>query len=128
MDKKNILIIIVIAVLLFIVGAFIIGSFNHTDRNVTNSSNNIVNNSSDNIVNNSSNLISENNKINNNSSNEPTIVSKKWKEDGINGGKFLEITYSDGNFRQYDKSGKLIGSSYSSDQKELMKGREGDFD
>ncbi|WP_407410200.1 flagellar protein, FliL [Methanobrevibacter sp.] len=49
------------------------------------------------------------------------IVSEEVKFNGQNGeGYYREVTYKDGGFRQYDtESGDLIGSSYSSDQKDL---------
>ncbi|MGN1362092.1 MAG: hypothetical protein ACI4VU_00015 [Methanobrevibacter sp.] len=50
--------------------------------------------------------------------NGPHVVSKKRCYNAQAGhGYFDEVRYSDGNFRQYDsESGKLIGSSYDSDQ------------
>lgn len=71
------------------------------------------NNSTDNsIVNDDSSSNSESD------SNNPQVVSKKRYYNAQEGhGYFDEVRYSDGNFRQYDsKSGKLIGSSYDSDQ------------
>ena len=49
------------------------------------------------------------------------IVSEIVKFNGQNGeGSYREVTYKDGGFRQYDtETGKLIGSSYSSDQANL---------
>ena len=49
------------------------------------------------------------------------IVSEKIKSNGQAGkGKYREVHYKDGGFRQFDiKTGKLIGSSYKSDQKNL---------
>ena len=54
-------------------------------------------------------------------SSEPYIVSEEIKYNGQQGGGYYrEVTYSDGNFRQYDvETGKLIGSSFSSDQSKL---------
>ena len=49
------------------------------------------------------------------------IVNEKIKYNYQNGGGYYrEVTYKDGGFRQYDTdSGKLIGSSYESDQSKL---------
>ena len=49
------------------------------------------------------------------------IVSEEVKFNAQNGeGYYREVTYKDGGFRQYDtESGKLIGSSYDSDQDKL---------
>lgn len=49
------------------------------------------------------------------------IVSEEVKFNAQNGeGYYREVTYNDGGFRQYDTdSGKLIGSSYGSDQGKL---------
>lgn len=48
----------------------------------------------------------------------PSVVSEVVKFNGQEGeGYYREVTYSDGNFRQYDvDTGELIGSSYDSDQ------------
>ena len=49
------------------------------------------------------------------------IVNEEIKYNYQNGGGYYrEVTYKDGGFRQYDTdSGKLIGSSYESDQSKL---------
>ena len=49
------------------------------------------------------------------------IVSEEIKFNAQEGeGYYREVTYKDGGFRQYDvDTGKLIGSSYDSDQKYL---------
>ncbi len=49
------------------------------------------------------------------------IVSEEVKFNAQEGeGYYREVTYKDGGFRQYDvDTGKLIGSSYDSDQKYL---------
>ena len=49
------------------------------------------------------------------------IVSEEVKFNAQNGeGYYREVTYRDGGFRQYDtETGKLIGSSYDSDQDKL---------
>lgn len=57
----------------------------------------------------------------NTTSSEPYVVSEVVKFNTQEGeGYYREVTYSDGNFRQYDvDTGKLIGSSYDSDQDKL---------
>lgn len=49
------------------------------------------------------------------------IVKKEIKFNEQNSeGKYLEVTYSDGGFRQFDiNTNELIGSSYAEDQKDL---------
>lgn len=50
------------------------------------------------------------------------VVSEavKYNYQADDGSYYREVTYSDGGFRQYNtSSGKLIGSSYASDQKYL---------
>ncbi|WP_405303961.1 hypothetical protein [Methanobrevibacter sp.] len=46
-------------------------------------------------------------------------IIKSGHEEGMT---YREVTYEDGGFRQFDvESGKLIGSSYESDQDKLPK-------
>ncbi|MBQ6098522.1 MAG: flagellar protein, FliL [Methanobrevibacter sp.] len=77
-----------------------------------------------------SNIEKINNKVSNVASSESSdssssgdggIVSEIVKFNEQNGeGYYREVTYKDGGFRQYDaESGKLIGSSYGSDQANL---------
>ncbi len=57
----------------------------------------------------------------NNSSSGPEIVEEHIEFNAQQGyGYFREVTYSDGEFRQFDvDTGELIGSSYASDQDKL---------
>ena len=54
-------------------------------------------------------------------SQEADIVSEEIKTNfQAGGGKYREVRYKDGGFRQFDvETGELIGSSYESDQKYL---------
>lgn len=54
-------------------------------------------------------------------SQEADIVSEEIKTNfQSGGGKYREVRYKDGGFRQFDvETGELIGSSYESDQKYL---------
>lgn len=54
-------------------------------------------------------------------SHDTDIISEEIKTNFQAGsGKYREVRYNDGGFRQYDvETGELIGSSYSSDQKYL---------
>ena len=54
-------------------------------------------------------------------SSRPSVVSEDVKFNKQAGeGYYREVNYDDGNFRQYDvDTGKLIGSSYDSDQDKL---------
>ena len=68
-------------------------------------------------------LINQNNPNENKNlvSQDADIVSEEIKSNGQAGkGKYREVHYKDGGFRQFDiETGKLIGSSYKSDQKNL---------
>lgn len=68
-------------------------------------------------------LINQNNPNENKNlvSQDADIVSEEIKTNFQAGeGKYREVRYKDGGFRQYDiETGELIGSSYHSDQKYL---------
>lgn len=85
-------------------------------------------NSIDNLINKVSNVASSDNSNSGDSSSDKSlmndlgdIVNEEIKYNYQNGGGYYrEVTYKDGGFRQYDTdSGKLIGSSYESDQSKL---------
>lgn len=112
MDTKDILIVsLTIILAALIVAGVIFMTSNNNDNsniNVTNSSGN----------DNSSIVVSKS--ADNNADNND-IVSEEVKFNHQAGsGYYKQVTYRDGGFRQYDvDTGKLIGSSYQSDQKYL---------
>jgi len=56
-------------------------------------------------------------------SSSSNVESESIKENyqAGDGSKYREVKYKDGNIRQYDSNGKLIGSSYDSDQAQLKR-------
>lgn len=121
--RNNAIALILIIVVIIIAAIGISTTFNNTTNNTTD------NNTTDNVT-------LENNTTDNNttqktqktdtsssskSSSGPSIVSTETKENyqAGDGSHYKEVSYSDGNIRQYDSSGKLIGSTYDSDQSKL---------
>lgn len=119
MDKKNIIIVLLCVIVLILAATVISGVFTNTNKNTTNMNTTVENTTNDTI--NTTDSVNTTNNTNKTNPNEPQIVSKKWvtNHQAGDGSLMLEVTYSDGNFRQYDKNGKLIGSSFESDQKYL---------
>lgn len=85
-------------------------------------------NVANNTVQNAQNYNSNNTNANSNNGNsgsgqqDPYQVSGGHSEKNYQAGQgeFYEISYSDGNFRQYDtKTGELVGSSFDEDQEKL---------
>ena len=115
--KSFILILLGIIVAVLLVGSAVAYSFmNELGVNMENIDSNTV----EKIKNKVSNVASSESSSSSQSS-DSDIVSEVVKFNAQNGeGYYREVTYSDGGFRQYDAdSGKLIGSSYSSDQANL---------
>lgn len=123
MDNNKLLIAIII-IIVVVIGAvsavFLIGD-GSDDSNSTNSTNstNITNITNNTTVDTSGVSSSQNSARD--SSNGPSVVGESIEFNYQNGeGYYRQVEYSDGNFRQYDvNTGKLIGSSYASDQKYL---------
>lgn len=123
MESKD-LILIICAI---IVGACIIaGAIYFTSGLSDNKDNATASNATENVTNstNVENITSKDSQSSSNSSSKSGvyIVSEvvKYNAQADDGSYYREITYSDGGFRQYNVSnGKLIGSSYASDQKYL---------
>ena len=85
---------------------------------------NVANNTVQNAQNYNSNNTNANSNNGNSSSGQqnPYQVSGEHSEKNYQAGQgeFYEISYSDGNFRQYDtKTGELVGSSFDEDQEKL---------
>lgn len=116
-NKLLIAIIIIIVVVIGAVSAVFLTGDNSDDFNSTNNTN-MTNNTT---INTSSIANSQNSASGDSSSNDPSVVSESVEFNYQNGeGYYRQVEYSDGNFRQYDvNTGKLIGSSYASDQKYL---------
>ena len=119
--KNSVIILIGVIIAIIIVGGTVMySSMNNNDDN----SNNVQIDAADNNTDNVSVDISANNVSDSSAgddSSEPYIVSEEIKYNGQQGGGYYrEVTYSDGEFRQFDNvTGELIGSSYDSDQDKL---------
>ncbi len=116
--KNYVIILVGIIIALLIVGgsiAYISMQDNAGDNNNTTITNSTITNTTND---NPNATIADKN---NTTSSEPYVVSEVVKFNAQEGeGYYREVTYSDGNFRQYDvDTGKLIGSSYDSDQDKL---------
>ena len=123
--KSFILIVIsIIAVIIIVGGVTALHIMNEAGMGVDD----LDSNSIDNLINKVSNVASSDNSNSGDSSSDKSlmgdlgdIVNEEIKYNYQNGGGYYrEVTYKDGGFRQYDTdSGKLIGSSYESDQSKL---------
>jgi len=130
MENKNIIIIAVLAIVLVLGVIFatsiITPSNNTNNTNNTNDTINVTINDT-NETNNTTNTTSTNTKeassSKKSSKSDSNIVDESIKENyqAGDGSHYREVKYKDGNIRQYDTSGKLIGSSYESDQAQLKR-------
>lgn len=122
MDTKDIVIIVlVIAIILAVGGIFVLNynSNDNSDDNVTNITNNTTEDSPQEVTKNAT--VEENNNDGDDVTAGLSIVKEEVYFNGQAGeGYIREVTYSDGNFRQYDSvTGELIGSSFEGDQARL---------
>lgn len=122
MDTKDIVIIVlVIAIILAVGGIFVLNSNSNdnSDDNVTNITNNTTEDSPQEVTKNAT--VEENNNDGDDVTAGLSIVKEEVVFNGQAGeGYIREVTYSDGNFRQYDNAtGELIGSSFDGDQARL---------
>ena len=122
MDTKDIVIIVlVIAIILEVGGIFVLNSNSNdnSDDNVTNITNNTTEDSPQEVTKNAT--VEENNNDGDDVTAGLSIVKEEVYFNGQAGeGYIREVTYSDGNFRQYDSvTGELIGSSFEGDQARL---------
>ena len=122
MDTKDIVIIVlVIAIILAVGGIFVLNSNSNdnSDDNVTNITNNTTEDSPQEVTKNAT--VEENNNDGDDVTTGLSIVKEEVYFNGQAGeGYIREVTYSDGNFRQYDSvTGELIGSSFEGDQARL---------
>ena len=122
MDTKDIVIIVlVIAIILAVGGIFVLNSNSNdnSDDNVRNITNNTTEDSPQEVTKNAT--VEENNNDGDDVTAGLSIVKEEVYFNGQAGeGYIREVTYSDGNFRQYDSvTGELIGSSFEGDQARL---------
>lgn len=113
----------VVSLILIVVSVFgVMGNANQTN-NTTNETNITLNNTNNTTVNETNQTTNSASKSNSKKKSSSDVVSTETKENyqAGDGSKYKEVTYKDGNFRQYDSGGNLIGSSYSSDQGYLKK-------
>ena len=127
MENKNIIIIAVLAIVLVLGVIFATSIFNSSNN--TNNTNDTVNvtlndtNETNNTTNTTSTNTKEVSSSKKSSKSDSNIVDESIKENyqAGDGSHYREVKYKDGNIRQYDTSGKLIGSSYESDQAQLKR-------
>ena len=121
MNTKDIVIIVlVIAIILAVGGIFALNSSSNDDSgDDANITNDTVEDSPQEVTKNAS--MEENNANSDDVTAGLTIVKEEVVFNGQAGeGYIREVTYSDGNFRQYDNAtGELIGSSFEGDQARL---------
>ncbi|OEC98013.1 MULTISPECIES: hypothetical protein [Methanobrevibacter] len=117
--KNYVIILIGVIIALVIVGGAIAYTSMHDDTSDNN--NTTIKSCIPNITNATNDAPNATGDDKNTTSSEPYVVSEVVKFNAQQGeGYYREVTYSDGNFRQYDvDTGKLIGSSYDSDQDKL---------
>lgn len=116
MESKDLIIIICAIIVGACIIAFAIAFADdiHDDEDDTVS----TNCTAENLTNNTTAITSDNTKSNSGVYVVSEVVKYNYQAD--DGSYYREVTYSDGGFRQYNtSSGKLIGSSYASDQKYL---------
>ena len=122
MDTKDIVIIVLVfAIILAVGGIFVLNSNSNdnSDDNVTNITNNTTEDSPQEVTKNAT--VEENDNDGDDVTAGLSIVKEEVYFNGQAGeGYIREVTYSDGNFRQYDSvTGELIGSSFEGDQARL---------
>ena len=120
--KNSVIILIGVIIAIIIVGGTVMYSSmnNNNDDNLNNIQIDAADNNTDNVsVDISTDNVSDSSA--GDDSSEPYIVSEEIKYNGQQGGGYYrEVTYSDGEFRQFDNvTVELIGSSYDSDQDKL---------
>ena len=129
MENKNLIVLALLAIVLVLIGVIAAISLNTTPENETNATNDTINvtinetNETDNITTTETKKTSSPNTKKSSKSSDSDIVSESIKENyqAGDGSHYREVEYKDGNFRQYNSKGQLIGSSYDSDQAQLKK-------
>lgn len=113
------LVALVLVVLIGITTSGLLNPSNDTNNTTINDTNNTTINETNNTTQ-LTNKTSTNKKSSSKSSNVESVETKENYQAG-DGSTYKEVSYKDGNFRQYDSNGNLIGSSYDSDQAQLKK-------
>ncbi len=128
MENKSILLIFAVIVVLLIAGV-IAGNTIITQDNQTpeNDSLNLSINETDNNTTTTEKVTSTKTKTDKKSK-DPNIVGESIKENYQqgDGSHYREVQYKDGNIRQYNSKGELIGSTFDSDQ-DYLKDKYGDM-
>lgn len=129
MENKNIILITLVAIILIILGVIAGMSLTSTQTNNTNDTNDSVNvtlndtNETNATNDTQTTTTTKNSKKSTKKSSSSNVESESIKENyqAGDGSHYREVKYKDGNIRQYDRNGKLIGSSYESDQAQLKR-------
>lgn len=128
MESKNLIILALAAVVLILAGV-IAGMSLNTPTNDTNNTTNDTVNVTLNDTNDTNNTTTETNtntntkKSTSKKSSGSDVVDEYMRENkqAGDGSYYRQVEYRDGNIRQYDNNGKLIGSTYESDQAQLKR-------
>ncbi|WP_461436322.1 flagellar protein, FliL [Methanosphaera sp.] len=120
MKTNNLIILGVIAVALIAILLFVgFGTQSTETNNTTNNTTiNITLNDSNATENQTTKTTTKKQSTTKSKSDSPDIVSDsvKYNYQVDDGSYYREVEYSDGNFRQYDSKGRIIGSSYDNDK------------
>ena len=117
MKTKNIILLGAITILIIAVLIYAgLGTQTTNNNNTTNDTVTITLNETNNTTENQT-TTKTTTKKSTTKSNEPEIISDtlRYNYQVDDGSYYRQVEYSDGNFRQIDTNGKIIGSSYSSD-------------
>jgi len=122
MKTNNLIILAIVAIILISILAYVgLGIQTTKENNTTNDTINItINNTTNDTQNNTTETTKTTTKKSTSKSNEPKIVSDElqYNYQVDDGSYYRQVEYSDGNFRQIDTNGKIIGSSYKNDHVE----------
>ena len=120
MNNNNLIIVALVAIIIVLSGIVVWMTVLITSTNDTNESSNVTLNDSENSTNVTKTTTDPSSKSKSSDSN---IKSESIKENYLagDGSHYREVEYKDGNFRQYDSNGKLICSSYESNQAQLKR-------
>lgn len=125
MRNTNVIIIAAIAIILVLAGIIISMDFQTSTTNTTDNDtiNLTINETSNNTQNNTTNTETKTSTKKTTKNKNSEIVSESIQENyqAGDGSHYRQVEYKDGNIRQYDTKGKLIGSTYDSDQAQLKK-------
>lgn len=124
MDNNKIIIIALVAIVIVLAAAVIgLSLNNNSNNNSSNQTLNITSNDTNDTNNTTTNTTAKKTSTQKSSKSDSNIAGESIKENYQrgDGSKYREVQYKDGNIRQYDSSGKLIGSTYDSDQAQLKR-------